>query len=1082
MTAAQTDLPPAARPAPRVTAVVVTEGLTDYLPRTIAALTTQTMPADDVLVVDVGSDPDPRVGELVARHWPDGPARLVGAPGARTLGHGVRAVLETDDSAAGTWLWLLHDDSAPEPGALAALLRAVEIAPSVAVAGCKQHTWSEPARVVEVGVWTSRFGRRTTGIDAPEVDQGQHDARDDVLAVGTAGALVRRDVWDRLGGTDPALGPYGDGMDLCRRARLAGHRVIVVPGAVVRHARASVPRSGVLGRQRWDARRSVQARRTAFVHAQLVGVPAPLVPFVALLALLSGPVRAVGRLVIKEPHLVTAELAAPWAALVRPGRILAARRRARATRVLPRRALRPLQATWSDVLRQVRDRRLAAAEGRRVRTAPSELEIAELIALRRRRRAVLAVIATLAVAVSVVTLGPLLGGRLVGGSLALGDAGVGELWSAVTSWWLPAGFGTAAPPDPLWWVLLPLVAVTGSTGAAAGLAFLAGLVVATLGAWFAAGAITRSVGLRAWATLIWAGAPALLTSVESGRFGAVLAHAALPWFALGLARGVGLARTDAVRSGLDDARRPGADDDDSDPRRRRPGALSRASEPSLAAAAGAALVLVVLTAAAPVLLPAVLLVLVGVVLVVPRRHRVLWIAVPALVVHGPLLAEALGGMTDGRWRVLLADPGVPVAGPVAEPWEHVLGWPVPVSEVAAGWPVGVPAIVLLVVTGVLALLAVPALLVPAPAARAVRIGWWTVAVGVAAAAVVVRVPVAVVDLGAGESTTTTASAAPAVSLVVCGLLVAALVAATRVRSVLADRPFGWVQVVAAGVALVAVAGPAGILGVWTWQHRGAAELELQRVTEPVVPAVGRQMQEAPENARVLSLVADGDVIRARLLRGDGAQVLEESRSASVDAVLGSADEAEAVLADVVARLAVGSAGDLASDLAPLGIGAVLVPPQEAPERTALVGRLDATEGLERVTETDAGVIWRVTAATAGTTPAWARLRPDGGDGPVVVVPSSGTRVETRIEPGDGPRLLVLAERADPAWRATLDGRPLRTVPAQWRQVFEVGEGGGLLVAEHASTAQRVWLVAQLAVLAVTTLLALPVRRRRGVDR
>lgn len=1080
MTAAQTDLPPTARPTPRVTAVVVTEGPTDYLPRTIAALAAQTMPADDVIVVDVGVEPDPRVADLVARHWPDGTARLVAAPGARTLGDGVRTALDADDVVAATWLWLLHDDSAPEPGALAALLRAVEIAPSVAVAGCKQHTWSEPARVIEVGVWTSRFGRRTTGIDAPEVDQGQHDARDDVLGVGTAGALVRRDVWDRLGGTDPALGPYGDGLDLCRRARLAGHRVIVVPSAVVRHARASVPRSGVLGRQRWDARRSAQARRTAFVHAQMVGAPAPLVPLVALLALLSGPVRAVGRLVVKEPHLVTAELAAPWAALARPARLLEARRRARATRVVPRRALRPLQASWSDVLRQVRDRRMAAAEGRRVRTAPSELEIAELVALRRRRRAVLAVIATLALVVSVVTLGPLLGGRLVGGSLALADAGVGELWSAVTSWWLPAGFGTAAPPDPLWWVLLPLTAVTGSTGAAAGLAFLTGLVLAALGAWFAAGAITRSVGLRAWATLIWAGAPALLTSMESGRFGAVLAHAALPWFALGLARGVGLARTDAVRSGLDDARRLGADDDEPEPHRRRSGALSRAAEPSLAAAAGAALVLVVMTAAAPVLLPAVLAVLVGVVLVVPRRHRVLWIAVPALVVHGPLLAEAAGGIADGRWRVLLADPGVPVAGPVAEPWEHLLGWPVPVAEVAAGWPVGVPGTVLLVVTGVLALLAVPALLVPAPAARAVRIGWWMAAVGVAAAAVVVRVPVAVT--GAGEPATTTASVAPTVSLVACGLLLAALVAATRVRAVLADRPFGWVQVVAAGVALLAVIGPAGILGVWTWQHRGAAELELQRVTEPVVPAVGRQMQEAPENARVLALVADGDVVRARLLRGDGAQLLEESRSASVDAVLGSADEAEAVLADVVARLAVGSAGDLAADLAPLGVGAVLVPPQPTPERTALVGRLDATEGLERVTETDAGVIWRVTAATAGTTSAWARLRPDGGDGPVVVVPSSGTRVETRIEPGDGPRLLVLAERADPGWRATLDGRPLRTVPAQWRQVFEVGEGGGLLVVEHTSTAQRAWLIAQVMVLTVTTMLALPVRRRRGVDR
>src|SRR5690606_1961322 len=94
-------------------------------------------------------------------------------------------------------------------------------------------------RLLEAGVTTSRFGRRMTGVAEGEVDQGQLDGRDDVLGVGTAGMLVRADVWAELGGTDPALGPYLDGLDLSRRARLAGHRVVVVPEAVVRHARAS---------------------------------------------------------------------------------------------------------------------------------------------------------------------------------------------------------------------------------------------------------------------------------------------------------------------------------------------------------------------------------------------------------------------------------------------------------------------------------------------------------------------------------------------------------------------------------------------------------------------------------------------------------------------------------------------------------------------------------------------------------------------------------------------------------------------------------------------------------------------------
>jgi len=48
--------------------------------------------------------------------------------------------------------------------------------------------------------------------------------------------LVRRDVWDALGGPDPAVRRGRDDLDLCRRAHQAGHRVVVVPRAVVAHA------------------------------------------------------------------------------------------------------------------------------------------------------------------------------------------------------------------------------------------------------------------------------------------------------------------------------------------------------------------------------------------------------------------------------------------------------------------------------------------------------------------------------------------------------------------------------------------------------------------------------------------------------------------------------------------------------------------------------------------------------------------------------------------------------------------------------------------------------------------------------
>ncbi|MDT0164713.1 glycosyltransferase [Actinotalea sp. AC32] len=1209
-----------------VTVVVVTRGDTEYASETLTALAAQARPPAHVLLVDVGAEPAHDARTLAAQLFagPDAPSlSVVEATRARTFGAAVRAGLDAGSDVLGRddWLWLLHDDSAPAPDALAELMRAVEIAPSVGVAGCKQRTWSGPARVLEVGVSTSRFGRRMTGIEGAEVDQGQYDGREDVLAVGIAGALVRRDVWDALGGPDPALGPFGDGADLCRRARLAGHRVVVVPRAVVRHAQASLadPVSGaVVNRPGWDARRSARARREAYLHGQLVGVPLPLVPVVTVLAVVSGVVRALGRLVSKEPHLVIPELVAPWSVLVRPLRVIRARRRDAATRRLPRRSLRPLQVTWREVVRQTRDRRLSAAERRRHAEAPSELELRELAALRRRRRGTGLLVLLGAVGVTTAVLGPLVtrvlaGERLTGGTLPGAASSAVETWRVVRAAWVPADLGHPGPVDPALLATLPLAAVAGSLSVGIGVVVLLSLVLAAVGAWFAAGAATRSVGLRAWAALVWTAAPSLLVGVADVRWGAVLAHVLLPWVLLGVARGVGAARVDVVASGLLGAQRlvdrapdappvPGtlavedrwagfgddaedvegvddvegadgtADSDDPEgaevrsedaeevagpgrsggpggseaadavparsvptqkvhapaPAAQQPGPTQavpahavpahpvpphpvpallpvRRAPASLAALAGGSLALAAASAGAPVLLPAALLLVPVLALVVPRR-RVLWLPVPALALHAPVVVEALRTWGDGGWRALLADPGVPVASTAAPAWQQLLGHPV-VPD-ALPWFDGVVAeLALLAAGGVLVLVAALAL-TRGSALRAACVGWAAAAVGLLGGAVAGRAVVA----RSGEALVA-AWPGGAVSLVVAGLGVAALVGADGLRSRLARRSFGWRQLTAGLLTVLAVLAPLVVLGTWTYQALVAPGTVLAaRTTDvAVVPAVGRQLQASPDDVRVLAVGArTAEEVTATLLRDDGAQLVEWSRTVTAREVAGSwedpvpvaPDDAEQELLAVVGTLVTGTGDGVAQDLALLGVGAVLVPPTadvdaspvavadgdqdggaDAVARTArteLVARLDATPGLERVTETESGIIWRV-APGAGTTTAWARLVGGGDEQPVA---SDDGTVRTRIEPGGtgGERRLVLAERADPAWRATLDGRPLRSVTEGWRQAFEVGEDGGLLVVTRAPTERTAWTAVQGSVLLVTLLLAVPVRRRRGGTR
>lgn len=1081
-----------------VTAVVVTRGASPYLRRTLAAVREQTSAPDAVVVVDADSG-------VTTGQYPDlqlGDARFLAAPRARSFGDAVDAVLSQVE--AGTWLWLLHDDSAPAPDALAELLRSVEHSSAVAVAGPKQERWevgaeNEPrdpfepgtaGRLVEVGVTTTPLGRRMTGIDDDEIDQGQHDARDDVLAVGLAGALVRRAVWQELGGTDPEYGPFGDGLDLCRRARLAGHRVIVVPTAVVRHVQASLlglrEGSGRRGSgDQPDVETSYVARRHAQLHARLTGVAGPWVPFVALAMLVGAPFHAMYRLLVKQPRLARDELVAPLWSLVRVGPVLRARRAARRTRRLPRRALRPLRGTWRQVLAERRDRRLARAELRRTAWAPTDIERRELRAIALRRRAGLAATALTLLAFTAVVFGPLVGvllggGRLVGGGLLPAGSTVGDVWRAATTGWVTTGLGSPAPADPFVSVLLPgALLVGGSAQTAVNVLVPACFLAAGLGAWFAAGAITRSVVLRAWATLVWAGAPVLLAAVGSGRVGAVLAHAALPWTALAVVRALGLQRVDVVAPATEE---PPVTDPATAQRPTGAPRPARTESGSLVAAATAGLLFAVVVAGAPVLLPAGAAVLL-VVAVSVRRHRryLALVPLPAVVVFAPFLVHVARTWGDGGWRLLLADPGAPVASSPAEPWQLLLGAPVAPAAwfgLDGGGALDLVARWAPLLTGcLLGILAVVGVL---RGRRLAAGAWFVAATGLAAAVLAGATTVAV----AAEPVTGWPGAG--VSVVLLALLGGAL---AGVPALPRGGAAPWRTGCVIALAVVVTLGPVGAVASWT---AGVLDREDARVdalvatAEPVVPPVGRQMQTSPAQSRVLSLEpTDGGAVEYAALRSDGPQAVDSSvvvhRSQAADPAAGQGG-----LPPVVADLTAGTSDDVAARLARLGVGAVLLPASVPDDRVRaeLVARLDMVPGLERMTEGKAGLTWRV--AGDGVEPAYARIETPDGQAQALDADRGALRpVDVRVDDGAPGRVVVLAENAAPGWRATLDGRALEPVAPEATgglQAFELGAEGGRLAVYHAADHRSVWMTVAGAVLLVFVLLAVPVRRRRPVAR
>ena len=157
--------PPAGGARPVVTAVVVAHHGDRWLPGLQAALAAQTRAPDLVLGADTsGTDPTDGGSLATMRDWL-GADRVAELPARTGFGAAVAAALELAPGT-GDWVWLLHDDCAPDPRALAALLAEVARDPEVALAGPKVLGLGDRRLMLEVGVTISRSGAVTPASSA----------------------------------------------------------------------------------------------------------------------------------------------------------------------------------------------------------------------------------------------------------------------------------------------------------------------------------------------------------------------------------------------------------------------------------------------------------------------------------------------------------------------------------------------------------------------------------------------------------------------------------------------------------------------------------------------------------------------------------------------------------------------------------------------------------------------------------------------------------------------------------------------------------------------------------------------------
>ena len=1014
-----------------VTAVIVAHDGTAWLPRLMDALNEQTKPVQRVVAVDTGSRD--RSGSVLAallgQNAVFGMDRSAGYAAAvhRAIQHkaanvpvaGGQSSRARDDQVE--WLWLLHDDCEPAADALEQLLRGAAETPTAAVLGPKLVDWTDRDVIVEAGLTIDTAGRRLTGIEAREVDQGQHDGDRDALALSSAGMLVRRDVWEQTGGFDPSMALFGEDVDFCWRVHAAGYRVRVITDAVVFHVQAATRRRRAISVGR---RPRLLERRSGLVT--LFG-NLPLGPMLISMAgnLLLSAARIVFYLVAKRPTAALDESAAVFSVVGHPAKLASARRRrARGRRAaysrlradIPAgRSIRRFGEFAAMMLARSAPEDLAGAHHASDDPTDDDSLLVDSGLLQRvlTRPGVLLTLGLIVIAAfaerRILTVG-----TLGGGSLLPAWEGASGLWSEFLRAYHPTGTGSAAMGPPyVGFVALLATVLLGKAWLAIDVLLLGCVPLAGITAFLGLRRVTTSAAIRVWAAASYALLPIAFGAVSAGRLGTATAFVLIPLIGLLAGR-------------------------------------MFSQEPRIARRAAWATGLTITVGAAfvPLLWPMAVAGLVVAALGLPRRRQLLInlaivaLTPPALLL--PWLVPLLDHPTQLLLEAGIQQPGLATA--------HL-----PARSLLLLSPGG-PGLPPYWVSGALLVTALAALLVSRRPAL-IASGWVVAILGFATGVLASHVTVTL----AGSQPVV---AWPGVALAVtaAGLVLAAAAGADGLRASLARpgrtaarrlaSPRGFAAIV---LALAACTAP--VLAAAYWIKDGVSGPIRPAAGGQVVPSLVSSTGAAGRQLRTLVLTSSGGHVSYLLLRGGSPQFADPN--------LTPVPAAQAALAQAVAALVAPGGGEAVNQsqlLARFDIGFVLM---RAPLNAALASVLDGVPGLTGVSMTPQFDLWRLSVLPSRVSV----LEPNGT---VVPVASGPIAVGGAAVPTAGGTLLV----AEPAgnWSASVDGHalaPIASPGGSWAQAFKLPPGGGALTISRNALVHDLVMALELLAIVVVAALALP---------
>ena len=997
----------------RVTAVLVSHNGAVWLPEVVAALTSQTRPIDLITAVDTGSQ-DSSTKLLKSARIP-----FISADVETGFGQAISlAVNKLPKSVDHEWIWLIHDDCAPAPTALAELLAAIDDRPQVVMVGPKLLGWHDRTHLLEAGVSIAGNGARWTGLEPLEYDQGQHDGNHDVLAVSTAGALIRRDVFEELGGLDPNLTLFRDDVDFGWRARAAGHSVMAATGAVAFHAQASANERRTVEVEGAFLHRPLLLDRRNAAYVLLSNSSWWILPWLVIQLLGTAIARAIGYLIAKLPGYAADEILAVGSLIVRPGLIIAARKVRKKQRFVSARVIAEfIPPRWS----QIRLASEGVVDAVRAKLFPENNQISTSSVLDTNEdEDLLTPVSTNhwfgvfkrpeVIAFVLISLISLLNSRnrfgaLVGGALPISPAGATDLWRTYFESWHQVGMGsTVATPT---WVAITATASLFFLGKVQFLITTFFLVAPVLMMFTASKLLKRLTG-NTWisipAAFLYAVSPVAIAAVSTGHIATVLFMILAPLVAL-LLRDIEKIESFTWRK-----------------------------------IAGVSLLLAVLYGFS------LMIFLIGLAaglistlsdygkhaqeanapLYSQRlQKRAALIFVP-FVMNIPYSLETITHPSR-----LLVEPGLLISG----------GGPI---NALLGNPGGANSLPIWLVSPILLVLIV-SLFSSTYARRIAEYG-----VG----ALVIAVVISSLSISThGNEASSKVWPGPVLVLVTLAAVAAGTVLLDRLRETLVLSHIHYRHILSALLLFTTFTYSVLAIG---WSVSKGADSLVQANRETVMPAF-------------LSVEKDVKILVLREVGSENEKKIQYYLSRGKDISLGEPDVAPTLtvaIADAARGLIDGSGVTSSSTLSDFGVKYLYV---KAPFKREIIRSIDGLGGFSRTSATSLGVVWKVTAPAS-------RLMFVGADGVRKELEAGEVGARTYV-PSAGT--LILTETYNRSWQVLENGYRLdRNKNEQGLPTFTVTEPGEISLI-HDGTIRRGWLSLQLIFFVIVLVMALPAGRRKS---